>query len=770
MPRDVNGNYEPPPSNPVQSGDLIESDWANDTIGDLSIAMTDSLSRSGDGGMLAPLRTPDGTVTAPTHSFNDEPLSGLYRAGANDVRMTIGNADRMRWRGVPNAPEIWDDGASEWVILGAGGISWEYAPVIPVTIAKNKGYVTAGNQTALMPATPADGDSIAFADLNNNFDSEPLTLDGNGNTFTQDSQAEYLIDLKGAFAQFAYLNGQWEIVNFARLSDAYGLDLKDYSPLATTPNPNLITNGAFEYWQRGTSFTGYQGYTADRWAVNNNQFQVDRILNTDGTLPWTYHAQIGRDTYTSSRHLVTTIPLDTAGEAGPFIVGETYTLSAMLRTSEANTSMYAIAKFADNYESNTNAVDIDGGSSPITPIPADTWTPFTYTFTFDAAPNPTNVALRFFIGFQGFTVNTSLIDIANVKFERGPNATPFIRSGITVDGEYDNVGQPADNALGYIPWVEAKPNPNLIINGAMDYWQRGVGPFNGLGYTADRWKIATQREVNRSTDVPNGDYNYSAACVRTDGTSAIYTSVELAVAGEMNPIKTNTQYTVSFWAKFTLTDEMNVRLAWVDEVTSSTNRAVLETKDVDVIGGAWNFYTLTYDTATGVPINPTNVALEILIQNAGNEVNNEIFVTGVKLEEGPNATPFTRAGDTLEGELAACQRYFERSYSQQNSIGQATSGGNFQSVAPFTGGTTNQRTGAGGWCPFKVEKRVTPTMTIYNPQTGAVGTCDVDLGAQALPADTFNDSSTAVTFRLQSGQSATAGSRYRYHWTAEAEL
>lgn len=34
-------------------------------------------------------------------------------------------------------------------------------------------------------------------------------------------------------------------------------------------NPNLLDNGGFMVWQRGTSFTG-AGYTADRWRVANN--------------------------------------------------------------------------------------------------------------------------------------------------------------------------------------------------------------------------------------------------------------------------------------------------------------------------------------------------------------------------------------------------------------------------------------------------------------------------------------------------------------------
>jgi hypothetical protein len=43
-----------------------------------------------------------------------------------------------------------------------------------------------------------------------------------------------------------------------------------------------------------------------------------------------------------------------------------------------------------------------------------------------------------------------------------------------------------------------------------------------------------------------------------------------------------------------------------------------------------------------------------------------VTVTGVQLELGSSPTPFTRAGGTIAGELAACQRYYWRNTSGQN--------------------------------------------------------------------------------------------------------
>ena len=94
MSRNSTGTYTLPSGNPVVTGTLIESSWANNTLSDLATAMTDSLSRSGQGGMTFALRGVDGTNTVPAYSFTSETSSGFYRAGAGDVRLAILGVDK----------------------------------------------------------------------------------------------------------------------------------------------------------------------------------------------------------------------------------------------------------------------------------------------------------------------------------------------------------------------------------------------------------------------------------------------------------------------------------------------------------------------------------------------------------------------------------------------------------------------------------------------------------------------------------------------------
>jgi hypothetical protein len=81
MPRDPNGNYTLPAGNPVVTGTLITSTWANPTLADVANELTNSLSRSGQGGMLVPFQFLDGLITAPGLTFTNEPTLGFYRAG-----------------------------------------------------------------------------------------------------------------------------------------------------------------------------------------------------------------------------------------------------------------------------------------------------------------------------------------------------------------------------------------------------------------------------------------------------------------------------------------------------------------------------------------------------------------------------------------------------------------------------------------------------------------------------------------------------------------
>jgi len=89
MPRNASGVYSLPAGNPVTPGTTIEASWANTTLEDVATELTNSLSRTGAGGMIAPFRVADGTISTPGFAFTNETNTGFYRSGSGSVFMSV---------------------------------------------------------------------------------------------------------------------------------------------------------------------------------------------------------------------------------------------------------------------------------------------------------------------------------------------------------------------------------------------------------------------------------------------------------------------------------------------------------------------------------------------------------------------------------------------------------------------------------------------------------------------------------------------------------
>lgn len=96
MSRNSSGTY----SKAVPSfvpGTVIDSGDMNAQLDDVGTELTDSLSRSGKGGMLARMRGVDGTSPLPAYSFTSETTLGLYRAASGDLRASSNGTDIQKW-------------------------------------------------------------------------------------------------------------------------------------------------------------------------------------------------------------------------------------------------------------------------------------------------------------------------------------------------------------------------------------------------------------------------------------------------------------------------------------------------------------------------------------------------------------------------------------------------------------------------------------------------------------------------------------------------
>jgi hypothetical protein len=97
------------------------------------------------------------------------------------------------------------------------------------------------------------------------------------------------------------------------------------------------------------------------------------------------------------------------------------------------------------------------------------------------------------------------------------------------------------------------------------------------------------------------------------------------------------------------TDQNIVTGAYTGGTSISSNNATLTT--------TWQRFT--YTATVGATI--TELSLFFSIDMTGTAGTNDYFeVTGVQIELGSYATTFSRAGGSIQGELAACQRYYYR--------------------------------------------------------------------------------------------------------------
>jgi hypothetical protein len=96
MSRNASGVYSLPSAhNPVVALTTIHVDWANTTLADIGVELTNSLDRSGRGAMQAPLQLPDGTAALPSLTFSADLNTGLYRVGADSIGLSTGGTVRL---------------------------------------------------------------------------------------------------------------------------------------------------------------------------------------------------------------------------------------------------------------------------------------------------------------------------------------------------------------------------------------------------------------------------------------------------------------------------------------------------------------------------------------------------------------------------------------------------------------------------------------------------------------------------------------------------
>lgn len=310
----------------------------------------------------------------------------------------------------------------------------------------------------------------------------------------------------------------------------------------------------------------------------------------------------------------------------------------------------------------------------------------------------------------------------------------------------------------------APQSPNYIINGAFDVWQRytGAQTFTANGnayYVADRWLFGCQLGAGVTseiiTKVSDSTTNETYAQVQQyaasgfiGGHSRVVTILE---AQQVMPLLGNTVTfsiqvaTPSGMSAFTNAWFLAVRYDTNDSTINSTafsttvpesigSGVTITSPTIKAAGNSstnWSTYSATFT----LPTNARRVA--IVMYSTSNTNNNAgILFRRAQLELGSYATTFRRAGQTLQGELAACQRYYETGFSK------------------IYGSTLG--TGAAFSTQFRQIKRAAPsTISTSSPPSGLTDASS-GISIEKITADGFS------AFR--------AASEISFSWKADAEL
>ena len=251
---------------------------------------------------------------------------------------------------------------------------------------------------------------------------------------------------------------------------------------------------------------------------------------------------------------------------------------------------------------------------------------------------------------------------------------------------------------------------NKVINGDFGIWQRGTSfsnPANGA-FTTDRWTLAYNgtgitSSVTQETFTPG-----SAPVAGYEGSYFLRHDVSVAGTGNTTrqfrqPIEDVRTFagqtvTLSFWAKADTNRTISTYLAQIFGTGGSAS-VDSATKNYSVTT-TWQRFTQTVTLASisGKTIG-TNSNLRVVLQMPSNSTLTVDF-WGVQLEAGNVSTSFQTATGTIQGELAACHRYY-----------QLLASGNGKALGMANSYAT---TAFDAFIHLPVEMRTTPTLSVVS--------------------------------------------------------
>ena len=225
--------------------------------------------------------------------------------------------------------------------------------------------------------------------------------------------------------------------------------------------------------------------------------------------------------------------------------------------------------------------------------------------------------------------------------------------------------------LNTIQSVEYAAGKNKVINGDFNVWQRGTTFTNPAGdsYTADRFMIdygtaaPTSNSVTRQTFTPGTApvAGYEGVFFFRSTLTTVGTTSRLSIHHKIENVQTYAGQTVtlSFFAK---ADSARSLGGFIQQNFGSGGSTTVSTAITSQsITTAWTRFSMqvAVPSISGKTIG-TSSFLNIRLDQAV-AAGSVLELWGVQLEQSSTASDFQTATGTLQGELAACQRYYWRS-------------------------------------------------------------------------------------------------------------
>jgi hypothetical protein len=290
---------------------------------------------------------------------------------------------------------------------------------------------------------------------------------------------------------------------------------------------------------------------------------------------------------------------------------------------------------------------------------------------------------------------------------------------------------------------------NPVLNSAMQVWQRGTtfAINNANTYTADRWQgfrgvaglTISRQDTNDTTNLPF--IQYAARVARDSGNTSTSPNYFATSFENINSIP---------FAGKTITFSFYARAGANYSAASGALKATVATgtgTDQNWIGITGAVYPINDQTATltttwqrftftgNVGATAKQLFIYLVSTPVGTAGANDWYeITGLQIDVGSVALPFRTNGETLQGELAACQRYYYRSI--------ATGSYSYLGRGIAANGTAGYYD-----CLVPVQMRVFPTSVDFSTLgvTLGPGTSIYAISAVSLNASTVTAINVSVT-------------------------